>query len=87
MPLWIPQVALALAIIVTVGSGLWLMINARAVARLFGRGSEIEPGPGPRTASRGATWAVIAAFNLGWVASVAIWTWAMGTEDAIETRR
>ncbi|OJV05822.1 MAG: hypothetical protein BGO06_12600 [Shinella sp. 65-6] len=81
MPLLVPQILLALAIALTVGAGLWLMINARSVARLFRRTGVIEPGPAfgrhahPR--SRRAVLAAIVAFNIGWIASVAIWSWAM----------
>ena len=87
MPLWLVQTSLAVAILVTAASGVWLMINARAVARLFRGTGEIDPGPGPRRASRGTVWAVIVAFNLGWIASVSIWSWAMDSDNVVETPR
>ena len=81
MPLWVPQVLLGLAIAVTAASGIWLLINLRSVAGLFRSSGEITPGPGPRMASRARVITMLILFNLGWIASVAIWTWAM-SEDA-----
>lgn len=80
MPLWIPQTALALAIVLTAASGTLLMINARALARLFRKRPEIEPGPGPRGASRKVVIALLVAFNLGWITTVAIWSWVASGE-------
>ncbi len=86
MPLIIPQMLLALAVIATFAAGIWLMINARSVARVF-RGNLIDPGPGPRLASRRTVLAIITAFVLGFLASIAIWSWAMTDEaaDAVQT--
>lgn len=77
MPLWIPQAILALSIIITMATGVWLMLNARAVARLFRSTGFIVPGPGPRLAGRPAVIAALVMFNLGWIASVGIWSWAI----------
>ncbi len=82
MPLLIPQILLALAILLACAAGVWLMINARSVARLFRSTGLIEPGPGPRLHSKRAVLAVFVAFNLGWIASIAIWSWAMSDEAA-----
>ena len=80
MPLWVPQVMLALAIVLTAAAGVWLMINLRAVARLFRGAGEITPGPGPRMASKSTTVLMLVLFNLGWIGSIAIWSWAMSGE-------
>lgn len=84
MPLWVPQILLALTILITAGTGIWLLINLRSVARLFRSTGEIEPGPGPRPASRSTVLAMLVAFNIGWIGSIAVWSWAM-TDDATET--
>lgn len=86
MPLIVPQMMLLLAILLTVGTGLWLMINARSVARLFRNTGFIDPGPTlgrPRQPpSKQLVIAMIVAFNVGWIASVAIWSWAMTDQAA-----
>lgn len=84
MPLWIPQVLLALLILLTAATGIWLLINLRSVARLFRSTGEIEPGPGPRPAAKSTVVAMLVAFNVGWIGSIAVWSWAM-TADATET--
>ncbi|AKH43062.1 hypothetical protein FHS61_001239 [Altererythrobacter atlanticus] len=81
MPLYVPQILLALAIMMTAVAGIWLLVNARAVARLFRSTGIIEPGPGPRRASRRAVVVALVAFNIGWIGSIAIWSWAM-SDDA-----
>lgn len=80
MPLWVPQVLLALAILLTAASGTWLLINLRSVARLFRSTGEIVPGPGRRLASKGTVVAMLIAFNVGWIGSIAIWSWVMTGE-------
>ena len=76
MPLYVPQIMLALAIVLTAGTGVWLLINARAV-------------PGPRLGRqnppppRGVVLTMLIAFNIGWLGSVAIWSWAM-TDEAVQ---
>ena len=87
MPLAIVQILLALSILLTVVAGLWLMINARSLAWLFRKSDAIDPGPStgrrPRLQPRGMVLAVLVAFNIGWIASVVIWSWAI-TEEASE---
>lgn len=86
MPLATTPILLALAILLTAVSGLWLLINARAVARLFRRGG-IEPGPGIRQASRKAALGWLIAFNVGWIACIVIWSFTASGEanEAVET--
>lgn len=69
-------VLLALSAIVSVAAMIWLLVNARGVARLFARShNELEPGAklGPQPERR-SVWIALALFNLGWIAAVAIWT-------------
>lgn len=80
MPLWVPQTMLALTIIVTAVTGVWLLINLRAVARLFRRSGVIQPGPGPRLASKRTTAMMLVLFNLAWIGSIAVWSWVMTGE-------
>lgn len=92
MPLVFVQILLALSIVLTVIAGLWLMINARSLARLFRKADYIEPGPNtgvrPQLHSKGKVLAVFVAFNIGWMAAVVIWSWAITEEasDLVEAR-
>ncbi|WP_188054116.1 MULTISPECIES: hypothetical protein [unclassified Sphingosinithalassobacter] len=72
MPLATFPLLLALCIVVTAVSGIWLMLNARSVAALFRGRTEIVPGPGRRRASRGAVIAMLILFNLGWIGAIAV---------------
>ncbi len=87
MPLVVVQIMLALAILLTAASGLWLMINARSLARVFRKSDVIEPGPSTgrhaRVQPKGRVLAVLVAFNLGWIGAVVIWSWAI-TQEASE---
>ncbi|MGB7411512.1 hypothetical protein [Sphingopyxis granuli] len=58
----------ALFTLVSFVAMIWLIINARGVARLFARRTnDLEPGPAPRgvTASARAVWIAIILFVLG----------------------
>jgi hypothetical protein len=57
----------------TLGSGVWLMLHLRDVARLFRDEPDIAVGPGPRQASKATTWTMLALFNMGWIAALAFW--------------
>ena len=81
MPLGIFPVLLGLAILATLASAYYLLINARAVAALFaGRDNEIAPGPG-RSAPRGRIVAASLLFVGGTILSILAWS-ASGTEAA-----
>lgn len=80
MPLWVPQVLLALTIVVTAATGIWLLLNLRAIARLFRSSGVVEPGPGPRPPSKRTTAIMLILFNLAWIGSVAVWSWVMTGE-------
>jgi len=68
---------LALSGIVSIVAMLWMIANARTVARAFDRPrNDLEPGPqlAMRPPPRRRVWMAILLFNLGWIAAVAIWT-------------
>ena len=87
MPLGTFPISLAIAIIVTLASLIYLLLNARGVARLFRRAG-MDPGPG-RPVSRTGVIVALIAFNLGWIACVFIyWTaWSGLANEAVETNR
>lgn len=60
-------------------SGIWLFAHARDVARVFRSVPQIEPGPGTKQASRNTVIAVLAIFNISWIAALAFWAVAYGT--------
>lgn len=76
---------LGVAALVTLAAMIYLMINARSVALLF-RKAGLEPGPGRRVASKRAVIIALLAFNLGWIACIAIyWTaWSGAAEEVVE---
>jgi hypothetical protein len=86
MPLAVFPVMLAIAVLVSLGSLVYLIVNARSVADLF-RKTDIVPGPGRPRASRGAILAALVAFNLGWIASIGLYwfTWTGQANDVIES--
>jgi len=60
--------------IVTLGSGIWLLLHARDVARLFRSEPDIAVGSGRKQASRSLTWIMLAVFNAGWILALVFWT-------------
>lgn len=84
---------LALSALISITAMIWLMLNARAVARLFaGPRSEMVPGPSASAAeerrssyrplaSPGRVWAAILLFNLGWIGAVLAWSLAADVAD------
>ncbi|SEM77436.1 hypothetical protein SAMN05192583_1186 [Sphingomonas gellani] len=78
MPIGTFPALLTLAIVVTLVSGAWLLINARSVAALFrdkaksGR-NEMLAGPGKRAQPHGRVWLFLVLFNLGWLTCIALW--------------
>ncbi|WP_338241739.1 hypothetical protein [Aurantiacibacter hainanensis] len=87
MPLWSAQAIIAFSAVMSLLSGVWLLLNLRAVARTFRGTADLEPGPGPRGPSRGAVWTAFFLFNIGWIASIAVWVWARDDDapQVIET--
>ena len=89
MSLALVPILFALAIIVTVVSGLWLMLNARSLAALFRSRDAIAVGPGRPRRSRRAVIVALILFNLGWISAVALqWaSWEGATNEVVETVR
>ena len=77
MSLWTANLIMAIFVIATLASGIWLLLNLDAVARLFRGVGDVVATPGRRTASRGRTWLMLAIFNIGWIACVLIWVYVM----------
>ncbi len=89
MPLGIFPALLVLAVIVTLASAYYLLINARSVASVFRKSSnEIAPGPGVRTISRGRVHLFLGLFTLGTIASIALWTLVLtgAGNEVVESR-
>jgi hypothetical protein len=80
MSLWTANLIFAAFIIAALGSGIWLLLNLDALARLFaGRGDEGEIVPAPRRppVSRAQTWLMLAIFNTAWIACILIWIYVI----------
>lgn len=80
MPIWFFPALLALSAVVALGTGVWLLIHAQAVATLFRRHGDVVPAPRKPRASKGAVLLALILFNAGWIASVAIWSFAISGE-------
>lgn len=80
MPLWFFPALMGLFAIVSLLTGIWLLLHLRDVARVFSGDEEGEmvEGPGKRTASRAQVWLFLVIFNAGWIAALAIWIFAIG---------
>ena len=89
MPIWFFPALLALSAVVSLAAGIWLLLHAQAVAVFFRRHGDMVPAPHKPRASRGAVFLALALFNLGWISSIAIWTFAITSEanDAVVQRR
>ncbi len=68
------QIAIFAIGVITLGSGIWLLLHLRDVARLFRSEPDISVGPGQKQASRGFTWMMLALFNAGWIIALVFWT-------------
>jgi hypothetical protein len=72
MPLWVFPVLFALAIVATLGSGIWLFLHLTAFARTFAGKADIVPSPKRPRASRKAVGIALAVFCLGLLAIILI---------------
>lgn len=88
--------ALAGSALVSIAAMIWLMLNARSVARIFssrrgdmvagpvetprGTSSAASLAPAPHASSR-RVWAAIILFNLGWIGAVLAWSLAADVAD------
>jgi len=80
MPLWFFPALLALLAVSTLIAGIWLLLHLQALATLFRGRADIVPSPRRPHASRGALWLALAVFNIGWIGSIAVWTYTMTGE-------
>lgn len=80
MPIWFFPALLAAFAIVALAAAIWLLLHAQAVAMLFRRHGDVVPSSRPPGASSRAVWLALALFNVGWIGSVAIWTFAISGE-------
>lgn len=89
MPIWFFPALLALSAVVSIAAGIWLLLHAQAVAVLFRRHGDMVPAPRKPRASRGSVLLALLLFNLGWIASVAIWSFVISGEanDVVEQDR
>lgn len=89
MPIWFFPALLAACAVVSLAAGVWLLLHAQSVAVLFRRHGDIVPSPRRPRASRGAVLLALALFNAGWIASIAIWSFAISGEanDVVEQGR
>lgn len=80
MPLWFFPALMALFAILSLASGIWLLLHLPDLARVFrgDRDGEIVPGPAKRRASRTAVWWALILFNGGWIACLMIWILVIG---------
>lgn len=80
MSLWFFPALLGLFAIISLISGIWLLLHLPDVARVF-RGKqdgELVPGRAKRRASSAAVWRRILLFNAGWLACLVIWVLVIG---------
>lgn len=80
MPLWTFPLLLALCAITSLVAGIWLLLHLQALAVLFRGQANIVPGPTMPRASRRSLLIALILFNLGWMASIGIWTFVMTGE-------
>jgi hypothetical protein len=74
MPPGVFAALLGLAVLVTLGSAYYLLLNARSVAGLFARAdNELAPGPGRSRAPRGRVMLALALFTAGSIACLGLW--------------
>ena len=77
MSLTLTTILLTLAIIMAMGTGLWLFLNAPSVVRLFRSAEQIEVESASKTASRSTTLLMLVLFNAGWIGAILVWSLAM----------
>ena len=72
MPLWIFPTVLAVAIVVTMVAGIWLVLHLTAFARMFAGNADIVPSAKRPRASKGAVRFALAAFGGGLLLTLAL---------------
>jgi hypothetical protein len=82
MPLWFLPAMIAFFAVLSLATGIWLLLHLRDVARVF-RGKKpgkMIRGPGPQTATPAAVWTALLIFNACWIICVIIWIFVIGGE-------
>lgn len=80
MPLWFFPALLGLFAIISLISGIWLLLHLPDIARIF-RGKqegELVPGRAKRRASSATVWGMLLLFTAGWLACLTIWVLVIG---------
>ena len=77
MPLWLFSTIFAVAVIVTLIAGIWLLLHLTALARTVGGTADIVPSPKRPRASRRAVQLAAAAFGVGLLATLTMQILAM----------
>jgi hypothetical protein len=72
MPLWIFPALLAAAAIVTLVSGIWLLLHLTALARTFAGNADLVPAPSRPRASRRAIRLGLGAFGAGLLVTLVV---------------
>lgn len=82
MPLWFFPALIAFFAVISLTSGIWLLLHLRDLARLFrgDRPGEMVRGPGRKRATPAAVWTALIIFNVGWIACIVIWIAALSGE-------
>ena len=78
MPLWTLATLLALCAVASLAAAVWLLLHLTALSHALRGRADLVPPPARPRASTGAVLTALAIFNLGWIASVAIWIFALG---------
>ncbi|WP_205763564.1 hypothetical protein [Pseudopontixanthobacter vadosimaris] len=78
MPLWFFPALIGAFAIVSLVAGIWLLLHLPAVIELFSRGNDLVRGRARRTASPKAVWIALILFNIGWIACILIYSFAIG---------
>lgn len=80
MPLWFLPALLGLFAVVSLLSGIWLLLHLPDVARIFRghRDGEMVPGRAKRRTLPGTIWLMLILFNIGWIVCLVIWVFVIG---------
>lgn len=80
MPLWFLPALIAFFAVISLATGIWLLLHLRDVARVFrgDRPGEMVRGPGPRRAAPAAVWTALLIFNACWITCIVIWIFVIG---------
>ena len=77
MPIWLFSVIFAVAVIVTLAAGIWLLLHLTALARTAEGNADVVPSPKRPRASPRAVRLALAAFGAGLLVTLAMQVLAM----------